>query len=176
MTTPSAAPVDWAGTPVAMAQFIVAQGEKYLQAQMQMAVASDQRAMTMAGVFSAIATATIAGAIAYWDKSASAPILAGGLSGGLCMLLGAAICLWSARQVDFYYPGNEPAHWYASRKDSLPQSLGGEAENYQGHIVANAIVLERCGKTLGAGAAISVAAPLVAVLAWWTATSLSCPA
>ncbi len=159
-----------------MAQFIVAQGEKYLQAQMQMAVASDQRAMTMAGVFSAIATATIAGAIAHWDKSASVPILTGGLLGGQCMLLGTATCLWSAKQVDFYYPGNQPAHWYACRKESLPQSLGAEAENYQGHIEANALVLERCGKALGVGAAISVAAPLVAVLSWWAVSSLFCPA
>src|SRR5512146_2327154 len=103
--------IDWSNTTPEMAECIASQGEKFLQAQLQVGIASDQRAMTMAGVFSAVATAMIAGALTYWDKTGSGPILAAGLVGGAVMLVGVGLCLWSARQIEFGYPGNEPQNW-----------------------------------------------------------------
>jgi hypothetical protein len=164
--------VDWGRVDLEMARQIASQGEKYLQTQVQMAIAADQRAMTLAGLFTAIATAVIAASIAYWDKSGSAPILAAGVVGGVVMLIGAASCLWSARQIDFYYPGNEPAHWYAQRYATLTEAIGGEAENYQHHIEKNDAAIKANGRFLGWGAKIAVAAPIVGLVVWALA---SCP-
>jgi hypothetical protein len=158
--------VDWTGVTDQMARQIADQGEKFMQAQLQVALAADQRAMTVASVFAAIAAAAIAGSLTYWDKTASAPILVAGLGGGVWMLIGSGICMWAARTVDFYFPGNHPAQWYDGRREDLAAMLGGEAENYQTRIEANAKRLVENGRMLSLGAKFAVSAPLVAIGVW----------
>jgi len=148
-----------------MAREIKSQGERFLEAQLQVALASDQRAATMAGIFAAIAAAAIAGSIAYWDKTGSAPVLSSGLAGGVWMMLGVGLCLWAARPVDFYFPGNHPAQWFDLRDDtSLAEALGGEAENYQDRIESNASRLVAMGDRLKLGAVLVGTAPIISVV------------
>lgn len=172
METPSA-PVEWSDSNPEVVAHIFRQGEKYLDTQVQMALAADQRAMTVASIYAAIATAVMAGALTYWDKTGSVPILAAGLAGGISMLIGAGMCLWAARPINFYYPGNEPANWYDYRKATLTQNLGVESENYQHHIDVNATCLERNANALAWGSRVALAAPILALAVW--GVTLTCP-
>ncbi|WP_179213749.1 hypothetical protein [Rhizobium sullae] len=152
--------------PLDMAEKVLHQGELYLQAQFESALASDQRAMTMAAFFASVAAAIAAGAIAYWDKSTEFPILLAGLSGSVLMAVGACICLWAARPVDFYFPGTHPHCWESVLHQPLSEVLWGEAQNYQENIEKNAAFLEQNGKLLSLGAMLSASSPLIAVAIW----------
>ncbi len=165
--------VDWTGVSEDMAREIKSQGERYIEGQLQIALASDQRAATMAGIFTAIATAAIAGGIAYWDKTGSAHVLSAGLAGGFWMMIGVGLCLWAARPVDFYIPGNHPEQWYESRLGNLAENLGGEAENYQTRITSNAARLVKMGRVLKGGAFLVCTAPIVATASFWLTTASS---
>lgn len=165
--------IDWATVNEAMARQIFEQGETFLQSQLQVALASDQRAITIAGIYSAIATAVIAGAIAYWDKTDSLAVLLAGLIGGGWMLAGVGLCVWAARATMFYFPGNHPASWYECAGDSLSECLGGEAENYQTRIDANQLALAGNAKALGWGAFFAASAPLIGAGVWLVSTFCS---
>ncbi len=55
--------ISWDGVTEEMARQILAQGESYLQAQLQTALASDQRSTTMASILVTVAAAVGAGSI-----------------------------------------------------------------------------------------------------------------
>lgn len=153
-----------------MAEQVLHQGELYLQAQLQLAIAADQRAATMAAFWGAIGTAAAAAAIAYWDRTSDLGILLAGLTCAVFMVAGAAVCLWAARPVTFCIPGNHPEAWFSLLDRPLFDVMLGEAENYQDHIESNATFLESNRRLIGKGAALAVSAPVVAVLVWlvWT--------
>lgn len=152
--------------PLAMAERVLQQGELFLQAQLDSALASDQRAMTTAAFFASVAAAITAGVIAYWDNSAEFAVLIAGLSGAMIMAIGACVCLWAARPVDFYFPGTHPACWEGVIHLPLNEVLWGEAQNYQDNIEKNAALLEKNGKVLYRGAMLAAASPLVAIALW----------
>ena len=158
--------INWTDVEPEVARQILHQGEMFMASQMQAGIASDQRAMTVASVFSAFAMAVAAGSIAYWDKVGDLPILIAGLVAATVMTIGSAISLWSARQVDFYYPGNHPSSYFECLNSSIQTILGGEAENYQERIGKNAKILQTNGRATTCGAAISMSAPMLAVGLW----------
>jgi hypothetical protein len=153
--------------PIEMAEHVLRQGELFLQAQLQTAIAADQRATTIAAFFGTVGTAVAAATIAYWDGSEDSAVLISGLIGAALMIAGACICLYAARPVDFYFAGNHPSAWLPLRFNPLFDVLLGEAENYQDHIEKNAKFLSTNGRLIGWGAAIAVLAPVVSVLAWF---------
>ncbi len=159
--------------PLDMAEKVLYQGELYLQAQFASALASDQRAMTTAAFFASVAAAITAGVIAYWDKSAEVSILVAGLSGAALMAVGACICLWAAKPVDFYFPGTHPACWEGVLHRPLNEVLWGEAQNYQDNIEKNAAFLEKNGKLLYRGAMLAAASPLIAIAIWLLLATIS---
>jgi len=158
--------IDWSGVSDAMARQIVAQGETYLQAQLQAAIASDQRASTMASILATVAAAIIAGSIAYWDKAGDVPVLLAGLTGAVGLLTAAGFAAWAARPTDFFFPGNQPAHWWEWRKGDFIKMMGGEAENYQRHIEANDEILMHNQRAIWRGFKTAIGAPVAAVLVW----------
>lgn len=163
-----------AAIPIEMAEQVLRQGELYLQAQLQLAIAADQRAATMAAFWGTIGTAVAAAAIAYWDRSSDLAILISGLACAALMVAGASACLWAARPVDFYAPGNHPQSWFDLLDRPLFDVMLGEAENYQAHIEANAAFLLTNCRLIGFGAALATSAPVLAVLVWIALTTF-CP-
>lgn len=149
-----------------MAERLLQQGETFLQAQFESAIAADQRAMTMAAFFASVAAAIGAGSIAYWDKSSDLPILVAGLICSGLMAVGACVCLWAARPVDFFYPGTHPECWYGVLDKPLNEVLFGEAQNYQDNIDKNGKFLTQNSKALIYGASLSALAPLIGIGAW----------
>jgi hypothetical protein len=156
-----------------MAEAVLRQGELYLQAQLQSAIASDQRATTMAAFFSSMGAAIAAASLAYWDRSGEIAILVAGLSGGILMAAGACLCLWAARPVDFYFPGNHPSCYGEVMHKPLADVICGEAENYQEHIEKNATILQSNSKLVSSGAMASTAAPLIAILIWGIVSAIA---
>ena len=158
-----------------MADRVLRQGELYLQAQLQSAIAADQRATTMAAFFGTLGSAVVAASIAYWDTTSDLPTLIAGLAGAAFMVSGAGVCLWAARPVNFYFVGNHPQSWFDVLGRPLPEVLLGEAENYQDHIVSNTNLLEYNGTCLKWGAATAVVAPVFDFLFWALLSAIISP-
>lgn len=144
-----------------------------MQAQLQAALASDQRAVTMASIFATVAAAIVAGALAYWDKKDDAQVLVAALAAATPLTIGAVLGMWAARPIDFYFPGNQPEEWYGCRNGSLAEALGGEAENYQERIGLNAVALGANQRAVAMGAGLAVCAPIAAISAWLIAGAIS---
>lgn len=158
--------IDWTGVSEPMVRQISQQAETFMQAQLQAALAADTRAMTMASALVTVATAILAGALAYWDKSGAVSILAGGIVTAMAMLIAAALGVYAARPVNFYFPGNQPGKWFPIRNGDLIEAIGGEAENYAKHIAANDQILETNNNALIAGARLAVASPIAGLVVW----------
>lgn len=89
---------------------IIRQAESRLAAQLTLAVAADQRAMTLASILATGAAALIAWAItlsAADHKLVPVCVLIGGT------IIAAACALWSASPVAWDSPGNTPESWVA---------------------------------------------------------------
>ncbi|MEO6716482.1 MAG: hypothetical protein ABIM50_04445 [Novosphingobium sp.] len=158
--------VKWALVDEAMARQIQSQGEIFLQAQLHCAIASDSRATTMAGLFITLALAALGGGLGYWHETSSLSPLLSGLMSGALLTAAAALAAWSARPINFFFPGNQPKNWFAGRRDALPIMIGGEAENYQRHIDANDRTLGENQTALRCAYWLAIAAPLAGAVAW----------
>jgi len=159
--------LDWSRVSEEMARLIMQQGETFLQAQLQAGLASDHRAMTSASILVALSSAAVAASIAYWTETNEISIMAAGLVAAALFGVGAFLCGWAARPVDFYYPGNQPHNWFDCRDGHLSEVLGGEAENYDVRIEANDQTLIANHRALGRGILFAISAPVVAVVVWF---------
>lgn len=168
--------VDWTGVSEEMARQIFAQGETFMQAQLQAALAADSRATAMAGIFVTLSLAVLGGSFAYWDSKDSLPILAAGVVAGTLLLASAVAAAWAARPIDFYFPGNQPHQWFPGRMNNLVGMIGGEAENYDARIVFNQERLGENQTAIKVAFWLALAAPLLASTAWIVtmATCSSC--
>lgn len=166
MTDEPAAKVDWNDVDVEMARQILAQGELYLQGQVQLAIAADQRATTAASIFGSMATAVAAVVIAFWDNSKDDAALAAGLVGAALLLAAAVFAAIAARPVAFDVAGNHPAKWIDDRKGSLVARIGRECESYQRRITFNDSVMSRNKGWITIAFGVALIAPPVSVLVW----------
>lgn len=149
-----------------MVREIVLKAEMYMQSQLSAAIASDQRAMTLVGVFVATATAGAGGAFAFWQTTGDIRLLLTGVVSAALLLVAASFCMWAARPCNFYFPGAEPKNWFHVRDGNLVEALGGAAENYQLSIEENKEVLEENEKSLRKGVWTAIASPIAAALLW----------
>jgi hypothetical protein len=166
--------IDWTGVSEPMARQIMTQGETFLQAQLQAALAADQRATTMSSVFVTLSTAIAAGGIAFGQSVADQGIVTGSLVCSFALLIAAGFGAWAARPIDFYFPGNQPSQWYQGRKVALSKMLGGEAENYEARIEYNNGELAANQAAIYRGFWVGLVSPLLGVLVW--AICSFCPA
>ena len=157
--------VDWTNTPEPMARDILAQGETFLHAQMQSALASDQRATTMAGLLITISTATFAGVVALWERLES-DALAAGFTSAAVLLLAAVAAAWAARPIDFWFPGSRPEDWYEGRLCKPADMLGGEAENVQFRIDENEALMSGNQTALRLSFVLALLSPLAGLAVW----------
>lgn len=158
--------IDWSGVTEDMARQIAGQGETFLKAQLQAALAADSRATAMAGLYVTLALAVIAAGLGYWDKTGNSSALwSAALAGGL-LVVAAILAAWAARPIEFYYPGNQPGQWFDGRRNDLVTMIGGEAENYDARITYND---ERLGENqiaIRRAFGFAIAAPLGGVIGW----------
>lgn len=168
--------IDWADVDRAMAERILAQGETFMTAQLQAALAADSRATTMAGMFITLALAVIAGGVAWGEGASGRPhLIAGFVCGGL-FLLAALRASWAARPIDFYFPGNQPSQWWPCRKGDLTAMLGGESENYEERIDYNQDRLSENQKAIRDAFVLAMLAPVLGAAVWLLFICFSSPA
>ena len=69
------ADVDWSNVTEKMSRMILERGDTCLKAQLDIALASDRRALTVASVFATVGVGIIGAVITYFDQKHSWPIL-----------------------------------------------------------------------------------------------------
>ncbi len=158
--------IDWTGVSEDTARQIMAQGETFMQAQLQAAIAADGRATAMAGLYTTLALAVLAAGFGYFDSADSNPALLAGLFAGIFLIVAAVFAHWSARPCDFYFPGNQPAQWFPVRTVALAMLLGGEAENYDERIAFNEAALGTNKLALERAHIIAILSPVAGIAGW----------
>jgi hypothetical protein len=166
---------NWEKTSPEVTNFVFEQATKYLSTQLTTGIAADQRATSAAATFSGFAGAILAAAIGYYSAKPDVAILLSGLVTGFAFVIAAGCSFYSARPVDFNYPGNDPTNWYNSLSDPIFESMGIEAENYSAAIADNEAILDNNAKWLMAAFWAAAIAPIAGV-AVFLVTNLSCPA
>jgi hypothetical protein len=149
-------------------------GEAYLDGQVKIATSADSRASSLAGMYTAAATALTAGvAISIFNAAGSqleerlALIVGGGVA-ALFFLVGAICCIIAVQPIGFFLPGCEPENWQedidAGRK--LDDCLGERAKHIQDAIAYNFNVIGKNARLFAFGAGFGMAAPFAGTLVW----------
>ncbi len=127
-----------------LAEMVLRQGEIKVQAQLQIALAADQRASTFAGIYTAISIAAF-GASAAVFQAGAVGLIAGGLAVAVVSLIAAYLCLGVAQPTRFHIAGNRPDNWWSDgvRDRALDECLERESQNYDRHIEHNRVILAR---------------------------------
>ena len=169
------------GITEATAREILRQGEQYLQSQLSLAIAADQRAATLLAVFTAGAIASLG--FAFTQKADLFTAISAGIT-GLVLVAAALFCVVSLLPVAVYGVGNEPKQWLdtPAARAELVEALVGEAKNCQTRIDRNKRVLDRNASWFKSGAALGSAAPIIGLaiyfigpIAYRCAASVSLP-
>ncbi len=85
------------------------QGEHCLHGTVQLALAADQRATTMAGICGAAAVALAAAvAVLFSAERPDAAMIVAFATGGLVLFVASVVCAWASRPIDFHVAGYEP--------------------------------------------------------------------
>jgi hypothetical protein len=84
---------------------IVRGGEAYIDGQVRIATSADGRASSLAGMFTAAATALTAGVIALtpaWSVPGHVSLMIGGGASAILFLIGACLCIFAIQPVGFW--------------------------------------------------------------------------
>lgn len=147
----------------ALAQTVLRQGELRLQAQLQVAIGADQRAMTMGAVFIAGAAACLG-----FASDADLPGLIGALVAAAQLLSGAGLAIGAAWPTAFRLVGSRPNLWWTDGVEDKPlaAALEKESNNYAKYIAKNDDALDAAAQWLMWGAVVGASAPVVGAAAW----------
>jgi hypothetical protein len=143
-------------------------GEAYLSTQMQLAIAADQRAMTLGSILAAAASIMLGFAFSEIGGSSGVTVLFLLVSSALALACGLAF--YSARPVPIKPLGNEPSAWYGDLKDETPiiDALRDDLAVIQRSIESNLLLMAANGRVLKLAMVISgsavLAAPILALL------------
>jgi hypothetical protein len=152
------------------------QGESCLQGTMQLAVANDQRAVILSGVFGT-AAAALAALLAALYTSPNVPpcafLIAIAVAGSL-LFVASIICAESAKPTDFFVTGYEPrllAPGFAS--EDITPALTDMLDDVQRRINHNRAALKHSGRLLTVGVRIAEIALPMSVIAFFTVSFVS---
>lgn len=169
--------IAWSDVDQKMALQILKQGETYLTAQLQAALAADARAAALAGLYTTLSLAVFAGGLGYWDKTGNLSALLSAIASGTSLAIAAALSAYAARPIDFYFPGNAPRNWIPYRKAPLVPMIGGEAEHCDRGIAANDLQLSKNQHAVRRAYWFAIGAPFAGLAGWLLPVICSfCPA
>ena len=149
----------WA-TDLDVARHVHAAGTRYLEAQLQAALAADQRAATGASLLLATAIAVLGASFAAPTQSLSV----GAFAAGLMLLASAGLCAISFRPVSFYYPGNEPRCWIGDTHNDLRESIANECAYIQEMIEDNLTIIVGNAAIFRLALCVGLFSPVVGVV------------
>ena len=122
-------------------QEIVREAEARLSAQLQTAIAADQRSMTFAAIAGSASAAAIAGAggLFFVESLKGQSLFYGALALSAMFFAASLLAALSARPTDWEFVGNVPSAWVDDVKDGkfLKASLAEMAEHYDCMILSN---------------------------------------
>jgi len=153
---------------------IVRGGEAYLDGMVKLATAADARASSLAGMYTAAATALTAGVVvalfnlAGTNLAARLPLILGGMTAAACFLAGAFLCISAIQPADVSLPGCEPENWKEDidAGKGLDECLGERAGHIQNDINENGEVLTKNARLFKWGSRFGIAAPFAGVVIW----------
>lgn len=158
--------IDWRGTDEKMVREIYSQAQAFSQAQLQSALASDQRAMTFAAILVTLSAAGVAAAAALYEKLPHDALIGIGVM-AFTLLIAATFAAWAARPIDFFYPGSRPEEWYENRKEDFVEMLGGAAERTQTVIDENERFMDGNQEAIRAALILAIFSPIFGAVFWW---------
>lgn len=139
--------------------------EVCLQGTVQLAIAADQRATALTGIFGAAAAGLLITGANLFAGGHSHPSVIAALGVAILILFIAAICCSQAsKPVDFHVAGYEPKRLAASAIADDLTMLRYSAEDIQSRIDANRNALSRAARLLTVGRRTAVAALPAAIL------------
>lgn len=145
------------------------QGEACLQGTLQLALAADQRATIMSGIFGAGAVALLGAAAGVLGSATpltnATPLLVALLSAAAIWIVGMVLCALAAQPVKFHVAGYEPkklAGYAADRTEILRYA----SEDLQDRINHNRDALDDAGRYFKRGTRVGFAGPVVGVVAY----------
>lgn len=140
---------------------VIADAEKQLAAQLQSHLSTDQRGYAIAGLLSALATATMSGFFGLIEKSTPTNTVAIVvlMCGLWCAATFSVVSVWPR---SFCFPGNEPKNWLPStwpedRPRTVKQAKLEQAKILQSQIPKNKVVAFRKAVLQIASLAIALA-------------------
>jgi hypothetical protein len=91
---------------------LVRSSEVHIMAQLQVAIAADQRAMGHSAIVAGMLTAAIGGTIAlFLTEKQNIPLVISGLYCCITLMIALFCCTHAARPVPFNFPGSNPSQW-----------------------------------------------------------------
>lgn len=154
---------DFSAVPEQVVEEIYRSGEACLVGTVQLAIAADQRATTMAGIFGAGSVALLAAAATVdGEASPHVALFYAALAIAGFLFVAALICAWAARPVDFFVGGYEPRLLAQSSGDSIWMKRYA-SEDIQVRIDHNRLALERAATLLERGAITAALSPLIGI-------------
>ena len=152
-----------------LAERVLKQGELRLSAQLQLALAADQRAVTSAAILVAVASAAMgfAGEQAS-DTNTDVPFAVALLIAGVSLLVSAGFCVRVAWPVKFALAGAVPENWWTDGVAAKPLEvcLLKESNNYSGRINDNRVIINRNAALLRKGMYLACASPVIGLVSW----------
>ncbi len=154
---------------IELAREVLRQGELRLGAQLQIALAADARAMTLAGLFTAAAAVARGfGAGALEGETPRLAFGAGAIAMGAALVAASMLCVAAAWPGPIWPAGNRPESWWSDGVEERPLAdcLRRESANYDRSIVKNRAALRRNAWRLQWGAALGAVSPLIGLVVW----------
>jgi hypothetical protein len=149
---------DFSTIPAEAIKELHRQSEVCLQGTVQLALAVDQRAITLTGILGAGSVALAAATVTMISSAQPNPALIGAAAvTALLLFLGAMLCAWAARPSSFHVAGYEPKRMAKSALNDT-WILRYATEDAQVRIDSNRLSLQRASRTLALGMCIAIAA------------------
>jgi hypothetical protein len=116
----SVSEIDWDDIPEHTVREILRLGETYLDSTLKVAIAADQRATALMGIYGAVGVALLVSAATIGTRTQPDVSLIASLSVvSFLLLISGLICGRAGRPVDFYISGYEPKKIVKSSADDL---------------------------------------------------------
>jgi hypothetical protein len=143
MRTPSSEEERWNGISEDATREILRQGEVYLDRTLQTAIAADQRATTLMGIYGAVGVALlVAGATLGTRPQPDLALITSVVVMAFLVLIAGLMCGRAGRPIDFYISGYEPEKIMASSTDRL-WLLRYICDDLQSRIESNKKILQK---------------------------------
>ena len=147
---------------------IIRLAEAMLQSQQDFALAADQRAMSYAGLLSAVIGIIVSGAFVFMFTDIGlgrVGVLFSVIAGAL--IYSVFLATESALPVNFYTIGNTPKNWISDIEKEFIVSLAEQAQHYDEMICHNRLLMEKNARKFRWSVKLSQFALLIAILYFW---------